>query len=95
MAIALSYFDQESMEFVEERRLARQVSVQKLLRQAVAGGGGEKRMPHQDAARVGIGDEERPLGGVEQDGIRCFRTDSGQGEELAAEFFLRLAEELG
>ena len=42
-------------------------------------------MPLEDSARIGIHNENRMLAGIQQDGVRSFRTNAMNGKEFFAQ----------
>ncbi len=83
LAIALSGFNQESVEFVINSLLARQMPVQELLGGGIPVLGRDQPVPGQDAPGVSIGYEEGLLSCVKQNGVRGFRAQPSQLEQLA------------
>src|SRR5262249_60110237 len=51
----------------------------------------DETMSSQDTPRVGVGDEDRATGGVEQDRVHGLRAESGDVQQLTAERAQRLA----
>ncbi|HUZ47409.1 MAG TPA: hypothetical protein VMW54_12310 [Terriglobia bacterium] len=85
LAKTFSGFDQKSMELIKHSLIARQMLVQELLRGGIVVAGLDQAMARQDAARIGVGDEEGLLAGVKQDGIDGLRPQASQFEQLDAE----------
>src|SRR5206468_3336667 len=83
-AVRLAHGDEERVQLVEERRIGRQVRLHELARGLVVRGPRQQPVPRQDAARVGIRDEDGATGGVEQDRVDRFRPEPGHGQQLAA-----------
>jgi hypothetical protein len=81
----LSHLDQERVEFVEERRIGRQMRVQKRLGLMVVRGSRDQPMPCQDASGVSIGHEEGTAHGIEEDGVNRFRPQAPQVQQAAPE----------
>lgn len=94
LAKTFSGFNQKSMELIKHSRIAWQMLVQELLRGGIVVAGLDQAMARQDAARIGIGDEEGLLAGVKQDGIDGFRPQASQFEQLDAERPRRTGKEL-
>jgi hypothetical protein len=93
LANAFSGFDQKSVELVKNSLIVRQMLMQELLRGGVAVARGDQAMTCQDAARIGVRDEEGLLSGVEQDGIDGLRSKASQFEQLAADRLRGLGKE--
>jgi len=89
-AIALSGFDQKSVEFVINGFIRRQMPVQELLGGGIAVLRRDQRMPCQDPAGISVGHKEGLLSSVEQDGIHSLRSKASQFEELVPEQLRRL-----
>src|SRR5207247_2140944 len=83
-AVRLAHGDEERVQLVEERRIGRQVRLHELARGLVVRGPRQQPVTRQDAARVGIRDEDGATGGVEQDRVDRFRPEPGHGQQLAA-----------
>jgi len=75
------------MELVEERRVAGQMRLEIASERFVADVGGHHPMARKHAARVGVGDENRPVEGIEQDGVGRFGPDAAHPEKLGSQGF--------
>jgi hypothetical protein len=84
--VLLAHLDQERMEFVEKRRIGRQMRVQKLLGLMVVCGVRDESMPCQYAPSVSIRHEEGTLHRIEDDGVDCFRPKTPEVQQPAPEF---------
>jgi hypothetical protein len=91
-AVLLPHLDQERMEFVEERRMARQMRVQKLLGFMVVRGSRDESMPSQYPPGISIRHEERTLRRIQEDGVNRFWPQTPEVQQLPAEFFCRQGE---
>ena len=77
----LPQLDEEGVVFVEHRRVGRQCFVEPTANCLVAGTRGNEPMPAQNASRVGVHDEARTAGRVDQDGVRRLRADAVDRQE--------------
>jgi len=73
------------MEFVKKRLLGGQMCVQELLNIRIARVGGHEPVPSENAASVGVRNEERLPPGVEKDGVSRLRSQPFHLQELAAQ----------
>ncbi|HEX9818449.1 MAG TPA: hypothetical protein VGD07_02400, partial [Methylomirabilota bacterium] len=55
---------QQGVKLVEEGGIGRQVRLEERPRLLVPGGARQQAVAHEDAARIGVGHEQRPAGGV-------------------------------
>ena len=84
--------DDQSVKFVEELRIPGQRSLQHRANFFVAGSMMRKRMPLEDAAGVGVHNEDRLFAGVKKDGVGGLRANTADGEDLLAKDFSRSSE---
>ena len=75
----------ERVQLGKQGGIGRQMSLHERARLLVAGLCGHEPMASEDAPRVGVGDEDGTVGGVEQDGVGGLGTEPGNGEELASQ----------
>lgn len=85
LAILFSYFDQQSMEFIEGGLISGQVLVEELLGCGVVVVGRNQGMSAQNAPRVRVRDKVGEFSGVEKDGVYGFRAETPQLEEFVPE----------
>jgi hypothetical protein len=76
--------DYERVELIEELMVGGQGRFEEIADFVVGEFGMSMAVAFEDAARVGIDDENRMLTGVEKNGIGGFRADAAQGEQLLA-----------
>ncbi len=76
---------QERVELVEERRVAGQVRLDMAPERFVADLGRHDSVAGEHAARVGVGDEDGPPQGIEQDGVGRLWSDASHREKLRSE----------
>ncbi len=84
---------EEGVHLVEERRIRRKVSFEKLARRLIARRGGDQPVTREHTACVRIGHEDGPAGRVEKDGIGRLRPEPGNREQRGAEWQQRLTSE--
>ena len=73
---------QERVEFVEERRITRQLRLEQASQRLVADVGRHDPVAREHAARVGVRNEDGTTQRVEQDGIGRLGAEAGHGQEL-------------
>lgn len=77
--------NEERVVFVVQSCAGRQRPHEQNLNGIVAGVRGDQAMTRKDSPGIGVHDEGRDLARVEQNRIRRFRSDAGDGEELLSE----------
>ena len=85
---------QQGVVFIKEVRIGGEIIREQGLIGSVAGVVRLEADAINDMAGVGVNDEGRLAGGVEDDGIGCFLADAVDGEELLAEVAGFVAEKL-
>jgi len=93
--VSLAHGDRQSVKLIEEPRpvcliIGRESqtceSNHGLVSLAVIDGRGlEKLVAFCDAAQILVSDRDRMAEGVKQDGVGCFRTDAGEGQQAFAQ----------
>ena len=83
-ADSLAMVDEEGMILIVQPFILGQVFGEKRLEGGVAIGFGGQAEAAEDAPGVGVDDKDRPLGGVEDYGVRGLRADAVNGKELLA-----------
>jgi hypothetical protein len=83
--VRLTHGHEERVVLVEESRVGRQVGLEEGAGRFVRGLARQQRVPGQDSPRVRVGDEDRPVRRVEENGIGGLRPDPGHGQEGPAE----------
>src|SRR5262245_6947546 len=84
-AVMLSGMDDERVEFVEEVVIARERGFESGAEVLIGGFGMGEAVAFEDAAGVGIDDEDGMLAGIEEDGVGGFGADAAKSEKLFAE----------
>jgi len=74
--------DDESVKFVEELVVERKSGMEQLAKLFVVGFGLSEAVAFEDAAGVGVDDENRVPASIEKNGIGGFWSDAAQGKEL-------------
>ena len=82
LAMPFAGFDQQGMKLIEKSVISRQVLVKKALRGLVTVLRRNQLMPCQNTARICIGDKKRLLACIEQNGVRGFRAQASEGQQL-------------
>jgi hypothetical protein len=83
----------QSVKFVEELVIARKTGFERGAELLVGGFGMCEVVSFEDAASVGVNDEDRVLPGVEQDGVSGFWANAAKTEKLLAKDFRGRGEE--
>ena len=76
---------QKRVELVEERRIPGQLPLDDAPELLVADVRRHDPMPREHAPRVGVGDEDRPVQSIEQDGVGGLGADAGHLQELGSQ----------
>ena len=92
-AVHFSCFDQQRVEFIIKPFIGRQMMMEELLCSRIAGLRRNQVVPGQNTARIGISHKERQLAGIEQNGVRCFRSHPAEGQQLGPGLVRRLAKQ--
>jgi hypothetical protein len=87
--VLLAGRDEQGVELVEQRGIGGKMSFQEGARVLVARRWRQQAMACEHPAGVGVGDEHRPAGRVEQDRVHGFRPEPGHPEHLSAELLER------
>jgi hypothetical protein len=93
LAMPLAGFDQQGMKLIEKPLICRQMLVKKALRGLVTVLRRNQFMPRQNTARISIGNKERLLAGIEQNGVRGFRAQASERQQLRPGRILRLCKQ--
>jgi hypothetical protein len=83
--VSLAHRDEERVQLVEERGIRRQVRFEKGARGLIARVRGDQPMPREHAPRVGVGDEDRAVRGIEEDGVGGLGTHPRHREQLGTQ----------
>ena len=88
-AEVLAGMNDQSVEFIIQRDVGREALLEEFLNLFVIEPGAGESMAFEQAAGVGIDDEDRMFRGVEKNGIGGFRTDTVYGEKLVSQRWRR------
>ena len=83
------------MKFIEERVLGGKMCVQELLDGGIARRRRYQFVTPENAPGVSVSDEDRPVPGVKENGVRGFRSDTVDCQQLVADLVYRPREGRG
>jgi len=85
----------EGVEFVENLLIGRKAALEENAQMVVRLIGRSELVALEDAARIGVNNEDRMTTGIKEDGVGGFRPDAVDGKQLLAQFLRGNAEHAG